>query len=53
MLAFIVEFCSERLEWFCGDGLYRDSSEITWLENARKLLGYPPLNLTSINFAQA
>lgn len=53
MLAFIVEFCSERLEWFCGENLYRDSAEILWLENARELLGYPPLDFAAINFAQA
>jgi hypothetical protein len=53
MLVFIVEFCSERLEWFCGEGLYRDSAEVLWLENARELLGYPPLDLTGISFTQA
>ena len=53
MLVFIVDFCSERLEWFCGEDLYRDSAEILWLENAREQLGYSPLDLTNITFAQA
>lgn len=51
LLIFIVEFCSERLEWFCSD-CYRDSAEVVWLENARAVLGYPPLDFTGINFAQ-
>ena len=51
LLTFIVEFCSERLEWFCGD-CYRDSAEVVWLENARAQLGYPPLDFTDITFAQ-
>ena len=50
LLIFIVEFCSERLEWFCSD-CCRDSAEVVWLENARSLLGYPPLDFTGINFA--
>lgn len=51
LLIFMVEFCSERLEWFCGE-CYRDSAEVVWLENARSLLGYPPLDFTGITFAQ-
>ncbi len=51
LLLFIVEFCSERLEWFCG-GCYRDSAEVVWLENARSQLGYPPLDFTGITFTQ-
>ena len=51
LLIFIVEFCSERLEWFCGH-CYRDSAEIVWLENARSQLGYPPLDFTGITFVQ-
>jgi hypothetical protein len=51
LLIFIVEFCSERLEWFCRD-CYPDSAELVWLENARALLGYPPLDFTVINFVQ-
>jgi hypothetical protein len=51
LLTFIIEFCSERLEWFCGD-CYRDSAEVVWLENARAQLGYPPLDFTNITFAQ-
>jgi hypothetical protein len=51
LLIFIVEFCSERLEWFCSD-CYRDSAELVWLENARALLGYPPLDFNGVNFAQ-
>jgi len=51
LLSFMVEFCSERLEWFCGE-CYRDSAEVVWLENARSLLGYPPLDFTGITFAQ-
>lgn len=50
LLIFIVEFCSERLEWFCG-GCFRDSAEVVWLENARSHLGYPPLDFTRISFA--
>jgi hypothetical protein len=51
LLLFIVEFCSERLEWFCG-GCYRDSAEVVWLEKARSQLGYPPLDFTGITFAE-
>ena len=51
LLTFIVDFCSERLEWFCGD-CYRDSPEVVWLENARAQLRYPPLDFTEITFAQ-
>jgi len=51
LLIFIVEFCSERLEWFC-DGIYRDSAELVWLENARSCLGYPPLDFAGISFLQ-
>lgn len=51
LLIFIVEFCSERLEWFCSD-CYRDSAEIAWLENARSHLGYPPLDFARIRFLQ-
>ena len=51
LLSFIVEFCSERLQWFCGE-CYRDSAEVVWLENARSLLGLPPLDFTGIAFAQ-
>jgi hypothetical protein len=50
-LIFIVDFCSERLEWICRD-CYRDSAEVVWLENARALLGYPPLDFTGVHFAQ-
>ena len=51
LLTFIVQFCSERLEWFCG-GCYRDSAEVVWLENVRAQLGYHPLDFTDITFAQ-
>lgn len=51
LLIFIVEFCSERLEWFCS-GCYRDSAELVWLENARSYLGYPPLDFAGISFLQ-
>ena len=51
LLIFIVEFCSERLEWFCSD-CYPDSAELVWLENARALLGYTPLDFNGVNFAQ-
>ena len=51
-LIFLIEFCSERLEWFCG-GCDRDSAEVVWLENARSQLGYPPLDFTGITFAHA
>jgi len=49
LLSFIVDFCSERLEWFCS-GCYRDSPELVWLETARSLLGYPALDFAGISF---
>lgn len=49
LLIFIVEFCSERLEWFCS-GCYRDSAELVWLETARSHLGYAALDFAGISF---
>ncbi len=49
LLIFIVEFCSERLEWFCSE-CYRDSAELVWLETARSHLGYPALDFAGISF---
>lgn len=51
LLVYMVEFCSERLEWFCS-GCHHDSAEVVWLENARSHLGYPPLDFAGISFAQ-
>ena len=51
LLMFMVEFCSERLEWFCS-GCHRDSAELVWLETARSHLGYPPLDFAGISFLQ-
>ena len=51
LLIFMVEFCSERLEWFCS-GCHRDSAELVWLETARSHLGYPALDFTGISFLQ-
>ena len=50
LIIFIVEFCSERLEWF-SSGCYPDSAEVVWLENARSYLGYPPLDFAGISYS--